>query len=205
MTRATWPATTGSWRRHGPCSARPASPSSRWTSSGKQTFCCGAGGGRMWMEETTAGRGSTPNGRGRSSRPGPTTVATACPFCMVMMSDGLAAAAQEASAGRRGDGHQRGPGRAASRRPRGSAPAGRLGRQPGRRFPQERQVPSVTRFAAPHVGQRFRPSGPIDSVGSRCGGFALGLQASVCPHRGDDPDAGGDDRGRAASIPDPWA
>jgi Fe-S oxidoreductase len=65
--------------------------------SGRQTFCCGAGGGRMWMEET---RGTRVNAA-RTLQvidTGATTVATACPFCMVMLRDGLADASRGADA-----------------------------------------------------------------------------------------------------------
>ena len=56
--------------------------------SGRETFCCGAGGGRMWMEES---RGTRVNAA-RTLQvldTGASTVATACPFCMVMLRDGL--------------------------------------------------------------------------------------------------------------------
>ncbi len=58
-------------------------------SNGRQTACCGAGGGRMWMEET---RGTRINAAraGQVVATGATTLATSCPFCMTMLRDGLA-------------------------------------------------------------------------------------------------------------------
>jgi Fe-S oxidoreductase len=58
--------------------------------NGKRTFCCGAGGAHMWMEE----RGSAINEeRVREAKAtGAETLAVACPFCTVMLDDGVRAA-----------------------------------------------------------------------------------------------------------------
>ncbi len=51
-------------------------------------FCCGAGGARMWMEETIGKRINVER-VAEALEQKPTTIAAGCPFCQVMIEDGL--------------------------------------------------------------------------------------------------------------------
>ena len=65
--------------------------------SGDKSFCCGAGGARMWMEEKI-GTQVNKNRGDEAIATGAKTIAVACPFCSVMLNDAVTSRQQEGQA-----------------------------------------------------------------------------------------------------------
>lgn len=65
--------------------------------SGEKSFCCGAGGARMWMEEKL-GTKINMNRGDEAIATGAQTIAVACPFCSVMLNDAVTTRQQEGQA-----------------------------------------------------------------------------------------------------------
>ena len=55
---------------------------------GQESFCCGAGGGRMWMEELIGKRIYLERTQ-EALKTNPSTIVVACPYCMTMFEDGV--------------------------------------------------------------------------------------------------------------------
>ncbi|HVN11993.1 MAG TPA: (Fe-S)-binding protein [Kineosporiaceae bacterium] len=63
----------------------------------ERSFCCGAGGARMWMDETI-GQRINENRSDEALALQPDVVAAACPFCIVMLTDGVTLRQQQGQA-----------------------------------------------------------------------------------------------------------
>jgi Fe-S oxidoreductase len=63
-------------------------------SSGRKTLCCGAGGGRMWMDESPDQRPAVVR-MNELAQTGARTVALGCPFCRIMLETGQTAQTPE--------------------------------------------------------------------------------------------------------------
>ena len=66
--------------------------------SAERSFCCGAGGARMWMEERIGER-INENRTREAVATGADQIAVGCPFCRVMLDDGLTSAQSRGEAG----------------------------------------------------------------------------------------------------------
>jgi Fe-S oxidoreductase len=61
------------------------------------SFCCGAGGARMWMEETIGTRINETR-TDEAIGTGAELITAACPYCIVMLTDGAATRKQQGRA-----------------------------------------------------------------------------------------------------------
>ena len=58
-------------------------------------FCCGAGGGHMWIEESSKGKRINHVRTEHALETGAEVVGTSCPFCLQMFEDGIRVKEQE--------------------------------------------------------------------------------------------------------------
>jgi Fe-S oxidoreductase len=63
----------------------------------KKTFCCGAGGARLWMEETIGKRVNIER-IDEALATNPDIVSTGCPYCMIMLDDAVKDKVQQGEA-----------------------------------------------------------------------------------------------------------
>src|SRR5262249_24531460 len=72
------------------------------TRDGTKGMCCGAGGARIWMEEHVGKQVNVERSQ-QLLRTGASRIATACPFCYIMIDDGVKGEGVEDDAVKVGD------------------------------------------------------------------------------------------------------
>ena len=87
-TRATWAGTTRCTRRRAELIGAAGANLTEMPRHAERSFCCGAGGARMWMEEHI-GKRINHERVDEALATGAATIATGCPFCRVMVTDGV--------------------------------------------------------------------------------------------------------------------
>jgi len=68
--------------------AATGSEPAEFSANRESAFCCGAGGGRMWLEEHTGSRINLERVKDAMEQK-PDTICVSCPYCMTMLEDGL--------------------------------------------------------------------------------------------------------------------
>ena len=157
----------------------------------ERSFCCGAGGARMWMEENIGERINV-NRTAEAVGTDADQIAVGCPFCRVMLSDGLTALQAK--------GEARDGGRGARRR----ADAARVGEgrvghpgAPKRCGRRAATVQDVATKAEPEAGDETQTEDTVTATdGRRPGGEGLRRLVAVRRRRG---------ARRAAGAPRPAA
>ena len=148
----------------------------------ERSFCCGAGGARMWMEENIGERINV-NRTAEAVGTDADQIAVGCPFCRVMLSDGLDRAAGQRRGPRGGRGPRRradaarlGEGRVGHRASGGSLAAAGGGRRP----------------PSPRAATKAEPEPVTDTadVGPAAKASAAGRSSTPRPGRGSPPSAG---------------
>ena len=140
--------------------------------NGTRGMCCGAGGARMWMEETIGKKVNTERAQ-EAIATGAERIAVACPFCYVMMDDGVKGEGKDEEV--TVSGHRRG----ASSRP-SSASRRRRPRSP-RTSPPASDPPSDEPALVAHPWGALRGSASVGRAAARRGGSSRRVWSLTMP------------------------
>ena len=191
-------------RRASCCRSCPAPSVMEMARNSERSFCCGAGGARMWMEENIGERINV-NRTKEAVATGADQIAVGCPFCRVMLSDGLTAAAGQGRGPRGGRGPRRradaarvGEGRGAPTKlpPRPAPPAqgrrrgaaaGAAGAAPAARAKDEATRPSPRPATSTQTEETVTDTEDVGPLAKASGGTSLfddpGRRAGGVPAR----------------------